>query len=538
MNTDIQGTGFYVVSSFSEHKEYYFSGTIFDDKAIIIGEKGLGLYLQTNNFPDLHDSLDGRFSLVKVTEEHVLARTDIFGQDILFFYIRNDTWAVSNSFLLLCRHLASNGEKLQIDHDQVEVLKVKHGITQQLVSNDTLIHGIKVLPRNKILKIMKKNKNFKIESLSHILQSQNYTDALDEFFKRTININHTLINYFENRVTVDITGGVDSRVVLATILASDVDLSKINFMCGKGVGDDYKVATQLSDRYGFNITNKSYIYGQGSQEDLYDLWKLGNLGVYFPIYFPSSSRPQSLLHYHGACGECFRDFYLQPANEYMNHVAKGQSSQKYLYALNRKVGKALNEIDAPVNTKASMIDYYWNHRSRFHVGRSTHRNLSEYYITPMSSIYLAKAFRELDQSEKEKGSLVLDLFLKCYPDVLNTPFDEEEKNYSEIDIHNSINRIKSLNESRDAIKPIKLEVFYESEPRQIKTNKKISMVDLLILDLNKYSKIVNEFNLFTLEEVQSAINDLKNSSWSARLGINASKIISVGELLSLKNIEL
>ncbi|WP_426241019.1 hypothetical protein [Psychrobacter sp. TWP2-1-2] len=538
MNNSIEGSGFYVVSSFSEQKKHYFSGTIFNDKSIVIGERGLEIYLKNNEFPDLSGPLDGRFSIIKVTKEIVLARTDIFGQDILYYYIKNNVWAISNSFILLCRHLTDNGERLKIDKDQIDVLKVRHGITQQLVSNDTLIHNIKVLPRNKILKVTKKNKGFNFIDISPILQSQSYIENLDKFFKRTIDINHTLINYFESRVTVDITGGVDSRVVLATILASDVDLSKINFMCSKSVGNDYEVALKLANRYGFNITNKSYIFGQGSQDNLYDLWKLGSLGVYFPIYFPSSSRPQSLLHYHGACGECFRDFYLQPANEYMSHVALGQSNQSALYALNRKIGKALYEIDAPANTKVSMIDYYWNYRSRFHVGRNTHRNLSEYYVTPMASIYLAKAFEQLNELEKEKGSLVLDLFVRCYPDVLNISFDEKEKNYSEIDISKSLKRVASSNEDTDNSRPSKLKVFYELEPRQQRTEKKSSMIDLLILDLEKYSRIVTEFNFFTTEEVQLAMDNVKKSPWNARLGIDASKIISVGELLSLKNIGL
>lgn len=538
MNTDIQGTGFYVASSFSEQNSYYFSGTMFDDKSIIIGERGLRLYLQNNDFPDLYSPLDGRFSLVKINTENVLARTDIFGQDILFYYIKNNVWAISNSFILLCRHLTFNGEQLQLDHDQIDILKVRHGVTQQLVSNDTLIHSIKVLPRNKVLKITKGNTTFSLSNLPPVLQNQSYIDALDHFFKRTIDVNYTLINYFEDRVTVDITGGVDSRVVLATILASGVDLSKINFMCGKGVGDDYKVATKLADKYGFTITNKSYIYGQGSQENLYDLWKLGNLGVYFPVYFPSSSRPQTLIHYHGACGECFRDFYLLPANKFMDHVAKGVSNQSNLYALNRKFGKALSEIEAPVNKIASMIDYYWNYRSRFHVGRSTHRNLSEYYVTPMASIYLARAFEELNQLEKEKGSLVLDLFLRCYPDVLSVPFDEEEKNYSETDINESLKRIGSLDKNKISQVPRKLEVFYELEPRQQKTDNKNSMVNFLISDLKKYSKVLVDLDVFTLEEVQSVLNNIEESSWDARVGINASKIISVGELLSLSNIKV
>lgn len=539
-DSNIEGSGFYVVSSFSEQNSYYFSGTMFNDESIIIGERGLGLYLQNNDFPDLDSPLDGRFSLIKITTATVFARTDIFGQDILYYYIRNGEWAISNSFFLLTKHLEKHGKKLHLDYDQVKVLRIKHGVTQQLISNDTLIHEIKVVPRDKVLLINKVDTSFEFKKISTNFHDKSYCDLLDSYYQRIANINYTLIDYFEKRVTIDVTGGVDSRAVLATVLSSGVDLSKINFVSGKEQSKDFEIALSLAEKFGFEITNKSYVYGHGSQEELYDLWKFGNLGVYFPVYFPTSARPQSLIHYHGGCGECIRGtdaFYMLSADTYIEEVSKGQKNDSLLYALNRKFGKALDNIDALVNEDESMLYYFWDFRSRFHFGRNTVRSLSEFCITPLASVHLLSAFEKLDNIEKKGGALVLDIFMKCYPDLLTISFDRDDKNYSEVEINESLKRINGLKQNRNIKVPNKLEVFYELEARKQKTDRKKSMVDFLVSDLEKYSKIVVDANLFTFDDVQAAMNAIKKSSWNPRIGINASKIISVGELISLKNVK-
>jgi hypothetical protein len=337
------------------------------------------------------------------------------------------------------------------------------------------------------------------------------------------------MDYFKGRVTVDITGGVDSRLVLATILTSGVDLSDINFVCAKGDNKDYHVASLLARKLGINIKNKSYTYGQGSQEDLYNFWKIGNLGVYNPVYFPNSTRPQSLLHFHGACGECFRDFYGSTASVYLEGVARSQKDCNAIHSLNRKFGKALYFIDSPIDTKMVMFDYYINYRSRFHFGRSAFRNLNEYLISPLSSPYLLAAFSMLSTKEKENGALILDIFQACCPELLDVTFDEESKNFSRTQIENS----RCYGIKRESRPLFEFKVYYNEEPRQEKTEKKQSMIDFMINDLVKYKEVVVASGYYSEEEVLLAQEAILKGGRITMTGQEAAKIISLGEVLSL-----
>lgn len=532
MNNNTEGSGFYVVSSFMADGTAFFSGMMFYSDSIIIGEKGFKEYLQFNDFPDMQLAIEGRFSLVKLEDDFVYASTDLFGQEAIYYYAQDGVWGISNSFLLLCRELKSRGINLTLDYDQASILKIKHGFTQQLISNDTLINEIKVSPREKILIINKTNTKTSFIDINTESRGQgSYEDDINNFLNRNLEINLALTSYFKNRVTVDITGGVDSRLVLATLIDSGVDLSTINFVCAKGANNDYYVASLLADEFNFKITNKSFTYGQGTQEELYDFWKLGNIGVYYPIYFPSSVRPQSLLHYHGACGECYRDFYGMSAKDYLEEIASSQKDQKALFSLNRKFGKTLHDSKVAVDSKLSMFHHYKDFRSRFHFGRSAFRNLNEYTVTSLSSPHLLYAFNKLDDYEKENGSLVLDIFLASCPNILNIPFDEDSKNFEIKEIESS--RFYSLKRKKNLHRNLK--IYYCLEPREPKTESNQSINNYLIYDLEKYQDSLIKSNFYSCSEIELMIDLIKSGRRVTLIGLDAAKMISLGEVLSICN---
>lgn len=527
---EIYGSGFFFISSFNGGRKYNFSGYMCLNESIVIGERGLNKYLEDFEDLNLYEEIEGRFSIVHESDDKVIARTDAFGQDAIYYYFNNGVWALSNSFLLLCRNLYEEGIDVSLDYDQAQSLKVKHGFTQQLISNDTLIHQVKLLPMDKIMVIDKKERRLKFDKLpGYTFEEYSYCEKIEHYVGRAACINRSLLKYFKGRVTVDITGGVDSRLVLATILASGVDLSDVNFLCAKDAGDDYRVASLLAEKYGFEIKNKSFVYGQGSQEVLFDFWKLGNLGVYNPVYFPSSTRPQRLIHFHGASGECFRDFYGTDAFSYLSKVAKGQNDQDGVLALNRKFGKFLSCTDGPVESSEVMFSHYLHFRSRFHFGRSTFRNLGEYFVSPLSSLALLSAFRMLSLKEKENRSLLLDVFLMCGHDILDIPFDEESKCFSFEDIQSS----RCYSYGKRVFCDREFVVYYEEEPRQPKTEKIKEMKEYMIEDLKRLKNTLVDFGYCTGEEVDQAVLDLNKADRVTLLGQSAAKLISVGEVLNL-----
>ena len=79
---------------------------------------------------------------------------------------------------------------------------------------------------------------------------------------------------------------------------------------------------------------------------------------------------QASLHFHGACGECFRDFYKVSAAELSLQVSKISPSDVVSLAFIRQLGKAVDGVGQDFYSTNSMGSHYRNFRSRSHFGRS------------------------------------------------------------------------------------------------------------------------------------------------------------------------
>ncbi|OYQ81596.1 hypothetical protein B9T19_02695 [Ignatzschineria sp. F8392] len=532
--------GFFVVSSWDSNQKDIFSGYCFLKNDLIFAQEGYDLYCRHYGRPDLLDLNDGRFSTVRFEEEKVSARVDDFGQDLIFYYCNQEHWAISNSFRDLFHFLNEKGQVLTPDLELMALGKIKHTLFQSLISNDTYFKEIKILAIDKVLVIFKEGEKYSInlmtcnelnESFDANLSIQDVKNILLKFRDRNIKKLNAINKYFD-KIICDISGGNDSRIVLSLLL-NLTNLKNIRFATNRNWQKDYEVAQVLAKKYNLKINNSGYYKKTIDCVESYDLWKRGNLGVYFPIYFPKHSQPTPVIHFHGAGGGNIRNAYKHDYEGFFEFLSAKLNKDDDLLIIKDKLLKQFNQLGLDVHDKQVMMYHYRNFRSRFHFGRSTFRNLNDYIFSPLYSIELLKLTKYYEN--KPFNQIYFDLLTVIQPDLRKIKFDTDIKNFT-VENYNlgapfedlpSPSKIESMNFWGNVTPPLldKNITFSDSD-----------MHKLMLLDLNTYSKHILRSGIYTQKDIDIASNQIKEGGLSSsRDYIKVSHMISVGECMFISS---
>ncbi|SOE51812.1 adenine nucleotide alpha hydrolase family protein [Orrella dioscoreae] len=429
--------GFFVASSWNAaQRRNRFSGMAFTDEAIIIGAAGYEAYSAQVDH-SLRDIEEGRYSAIQYRGDVMLARTDALGQDALYYYHRGGDWAVSNSFLLLARHLRAHHVTLSPDYDTLRLPFITHSVARQLVSNHTAFKEIHVLPADRCLQVDLRAHPAQVSLLpcgdlsnAGRVSREDYAETLADYAANAASRARALLMHFPHESRCDITGGLDSRVVLALLATTGLDLSTLHFQSNPRHAADYAVATHLGEHLGFKIGNQRPALERTTPDNAYALWKYGNLGIYYPLYAAIGRAPQRALQFHGACGECYRDYYEGSARSLARDMARRFPAKGAGQLFGERLAQALDTLGLGMDAPDALMAHYRHFRSRFHFGRSTFRNLNALLVTPLASPALIRAARHLSPRQRARSQLALDILLATRPALAGLPFDAPGKSFA------------------------------------------------------------------------------------------------------------
>lgn len=503
--------------------------------SVIVGAEGYEEYSKTIGELDINSLREGRFGFFQINSEGCKARTDYLGQEIIFYFFDGKNWAVSNSFIVLASYLYDQGVSMNVNYETINLWSIPASVTQGLVSNETFIKEIQVLPADIILSFVPNGMGWSIRKdrdngavIADTTSSNDYEQLLINFASKMASRSRALLESYGDRAKVDITGGLDSRLVLGVLAASGYPLDRLNFHSNRQYIDDYVAAEGLAKALGFKINNKYIETARASSETAYELWKAGCVGVYSPVYSPLGKEMQTSLHFHGACGECFRDYYKISPVELCHQVDKIAPNREASLAFSRQLGKSMDAMGFDFYSKDGMNAHYLNFRSRSHFGRSAYKNLSHVLVTPLASPDLFSAFRYLNRSEVEGSQLALDVLLLTCPELATLPFDSESKRFKKNAISNSpfFNRKKVNLDIDESIR-----VFRgDKEFRKQDFSNDVSFADRFLHGVEESRDLVLSTGVFSNQDIDLAIEKINLGSRLTIDGISASHIISVAEV--------
>lgn len=366
--------------------------------------------------------------------------TDFYGYKKVFYYWDESFWAVSNSIFILCEHLKENGVRITPNYGQLAAIRLSNSALNQLPSFYTYVNGVKLLPLGVSLIIGDSGVCF--EKIPKKECTYSYESELENFLDIWVSRFETLMNDSRIKITSDITGGLDSRVIFAILhfAASRLGVSpegKVRLKCGSVRGDtaDLDVARIVCRTFGMPLNSRPV--GSAPPLDGYNsyiTWKCLSLGSYHPIYMPNYLPDSFNISFSGGGGENYRPFYEKfMKSKSIDRFVDSNSSRVHpewlSYQFREEIQESFSLISENSGEESDPLMLHYQHfRNRFHAGRAPQSTVT---FNALGSWSLNNVANLAGVERLGSAQIYFDIINSLCPKLLDISFDKPEKSPSD-----------------------------------------------------------------------------------------------------------
>jgi hypothetical protein len=422
------------------------------DDALIFGTDGLRAFHAAGNteFPT-----EGRFAGLFITsDQEISIRADATGQELLYLYKSNDNWAVSSSFMLLAEWARTLG-RLSLYPPAVVGFHLKNGVHvgEQLISHRTTVTEISVVPLTTELIVDRKTGALRQKRRSFLdafsfAPDDKWDEKLIDVLERGAGIMGA-IQSTGNPLNLFLSGGYDSRLVLAMTLANGSPSENLRVSSHVFKKDDFQVASALCETLGLPLnTPGPRVHSLMSDSDVIRMYMLSCGATYLPFYPVSShfTRENAVVRLTGdqPTGWTFFDGKARfngNANKIATDIEEALSARCLGGAVKNDFLSVFSDLEIEHDHPAAMLANYCAIRSRHHCGRNWYRSTGPVFLfTPL----MQSAFVGLDLMNAKQGhhtkKLFADVFSAFGGWAIETPFETPDRDLDAELIDNSVFR--------------------------------------------------------------------------------------------------
>lgn len=437
---------FYVSSWDRRWPDAFLSGMAIGEQDIVI-DNGFQRYLETvNQRFEPADFPRGRYSLVVRQGNDLLASSDPFGQQALFYYQEphSGAWAVANSYQLLKQRLEKQGVSLTADLGVAASFFIDGATGAQLNGNATPVQEIRAVPLAHYVVVDLTTGTLSVKDTglgdlmheSYSRDSKAYRDAMVEWVSVWSGVIKALCEQSGYHFQSDLSGGTDTRTMLALYVAAGLNLSDIQFVSNTRADEDFAVAQQVSEALGFALNERHKVPSvKLSVNDALRHWRFGNFGVYRPLYLNAASFKSEKIKVHGGGGGCLKRLFSKPATKQIKRIRELYNGPPSLLdAVIENYKSGYEDIGCSMKDSSSMDQHYWHFRNRYHNGRGAFRDFAGRLITPLCDPFI-QPMKERKVWQKESQSrFAVDLYAGVDERLGLLPFDADYKNLTRQDL--------------------------------------------------------------------------------------------------------
>lgn len=381
-------------------------------------------------FDEIAPGADGAYVTVAGSARSAVVGTDAQGYGRIFLYRDGARWAAGTSLIELAEFVSDRGWSLSLDRDQLLSYALRGAISNQLTSFGTAFSQITTVPASARLHIRRRFRGTMLSvEAPAAADDRSYPELLKTALDEITGMLRTLMSSPLPLVS-DITGGRDSRAVLAALMAAAPSGSTaigdlVRFKSGEHMPADFAVASSLSESYGLRVNRPPQAPRRAvDPAHGYAVWRANDLGVYGPIYPFQSVTDEIGLS--GAGGESHRLFYKHPLP---NAFRAARTDKVPSEVIERLAAAAAADIASLGIAEADeRILHYRNFRDRFHGGRNALRTVA---IAPLASARLRAAADSMPAAARERGQVLADVMLNLKPELVSEPFETPEKAFDD-----------------------------------------------------------------------------------------------------------
>lgn len=354
-----------------------------------------GIYKDDNLTEDAVKNFDGRgcYVYVEVRDGKITITQDLNGCWGIYLFRCGEYFALSNSFFRLVDHIKFR-YPLTVNRDYCHYLLVNNLCSHAY--SETAINEIRLVERNAVLQIDTAKKTLDIELLDYrehtvLVDSAEGVETLDRWFDFWCKVFRGVAQYTNLRF--DLSGGFDTRIALIALLNSGVDLKKVLFNSKNDKlhthAEDYAIATQIAEYYGFNLNDKHPVVNLNySPADVFNMEFYALQTFQKAPYISSRKGLDKTYSVTGFGGETIRSYWLKHGKTFMNGQLR--STAKYSPTLSAELSRSVKNIL----------------ESAFHdIG-------NKYGIKNPESLWLAQYLYQETRSRSHAGKISLDSYFK------------------------------------------------------------------------------------------------------------------------------
>lgn len=384
----------------------------------------------------------GTYVHVRKTLNNIEIYQDFNGSYGLFVFRKDNYFAISNSFTYLVEYLKDD-YKLTLNKDFAASFFVS-GLCSFIYSQ-TLVNEIEMMPRHYKLKIDLDTKTLVYDEIDYMeatlsIDSQEGIDTLDQWHENWVEF----IRYLKSNtdyISVDLSGGFDSRIVFALVLSSNIDLNRIKVNSRTDNNgphkEDYEIASSIAQSFGFNLNNNLHesVENFSQLSTIVNLSFYAKLGFHRQMYFKTNYPVNPSYKLNGSGGEAIRSYWnyspekfiedsLKTANFYSSKLA--ETTEAMLRDTFKQIQEKHNISDSNSNILTSLL--YKETRCRNHFGKSNTAN----YLTNRIEFQplLDPLLHRLKLSTSicpDNNLLISVIFARYCPELLDFKFEGNRK---------------------------------------------------------------------------------------------------------------
>lgn len=424
----------FFVSSDSIPTTSNFMGYAFQGTDLIIGSEGYAEYIASGG--PVFDDCDGCYLKISMDNTgNLVFSTDFHGYFPLFYYIHDEHWIVSPSFEIIAREAHLRGWPLTLRQHQFVSWSSSLALFQSPSSDRTPFDEVRLLSYD--AELITEQKKLSVRAKIRTLKSTSYCEALSDLIATWGGRIMTILKG-GMAIRADLSGGVDSRTVLAVLywtLEKEGALGLFNsdsifINSNSSMIEDYNVAKAIGNKFNITINNsKRRKYINVSDEEAFTTWKQYNIARYSPHLLPMVSQESHIITFNGVGGEDHRAFYdgfgRGPFGEYLVSLMHCLPSQE---RFGKWMGDIYEDVDLPAsvydNAVPASIRHYRRHRSRHHTSKQP---VSEFMGVILGGRHSYECARHLDVTRLEDNQLLFDIMINCNEELARMQYDQPYK---------------------------------------------------------------------------------------------------------------
>ncbi|MCH5276945.1 MAG: hypothetical protein J1E80_03820 [Desulfovibrionaceae bacterium] len=281
----------------------------------------------------------GAYINIYKNDNNIIIQQDYWGSYGIFYYHSNDYWAISNSFFWLFIYLKEKNYKLNLNEQYLKYF-VRENFVSVSVSK-TPISEIIQIQKDMIINIDISKKFIKFEMQSrnnewkYDINSEDGMMIIDKWHHKWNSLAKKLID--ENYVSIDLSGGFDSRAAFSIFKNSNLDLNKNSVKVYSiidpkaGYPEDFEIANKISNVYGFTLNNKNFNPEKLQlDENMSLLISLTRKMMFHLYYFQTTFYKNYIFCFGGSGGESRRGQLWATIQE--DELIRG-----FIWSLNNKI---------------------------------------------------------------------------------------------------------------------------------------------------------------------------------------------------------